>query len=149
MTIKKITAPERSFERSFGCYSCKSWNNGELSRKHWETCKVRDLAHIAATPGVARLGEQENAIPDMRDARIDQIRGMQVAIEKGAVGLCMKGARPTSLGGPEGDFVAYAFACDRWQGRDGASLAASPGEKKLLNEEMEIEAEERMRKGGK
>jgi hypothetical protein len=147
--IKKFHAPERKFERGFGCYSCKSWNNGELSRKHWESCRQRDLAHIAATPGVSRLGELENAIPDQRDARIDQLKFMDENVSRGAVGICMKGARPASLGGPEGDFVAYSFACDRWVGRDGSSLASAPGEKKLLNEEMQQEAEERIRKGSK
>jgi hypothetical protein len=65
----------------------------------------------------AALGDRAAA---RETARLDAFEGILVA---GKVGLCKKGTRPKSLGGPEGDFVEGSFLCDRWDGRTGSSVA--------------------------
>jgi hypothetical protein len=53
-------------------------------------------------------------------------------MRQGRLGLCLKGKRPQSMGGPEGDFVEDRFLCDRWNARvrpDGAEIPDElPGE---------------------
>jgi hypothetical protein len=131
-----ISAPERTFERSRGCWNCKSFENNQLSRQHWSTCRTRDLAHVASTGAITRLGDLELPSGPQGDARVAQIKQMGKLVESGQVGMCMKGARPAALGGPEGDFVHLKFLCDRWDGRDGHSVATAGKPLDKLNEEL-------------
>jgi hypothetical protein len=87
----------------------------------------------------------ELPMPSNQDARLNNIRQMDVLVASDMAGLCMKGSRPKSLGGPEGDFVHAKFFCDRWSGRDGASLVTSGFDDKL-NEELEEIVEDRAKK---
>ena len=134
---RKMTAPERTFERRRGCYSCKHFENEELSRKHWEIHKAARLASFANSAPMASLGDMENPhYNPRRDARMDMIATTDNLIKRGEFGLCMKGPRPKSLGGPEGDFVAATFLCDRWNGRDGHSLATAGKPLDKLGDEL-------------
>lgn len=142
---QKFTAPERTFERGRGCWNCRAYANGEMSRQHWMTHRARLTARLAATAPLVALGEMEKAVPSQEDARLKQIHGMDKAINTGVVGLCMKGSRAQSLGGPEGDFVEHRFLCDRWDARDGASVATSGRPLDKLNDELADIAEDRAR----
>jgi hypothetical protein len=93
-----------------------------------------------------RLGDMEMPVPSGQDARLNNIRQMDALIASDMAGLCMKGARPKNLGGPEGDFVHAKFFCDRWSGRDGASLVTA-GHDDKLNEELNEIVEDRAKKG--
>lgn len=126
VTAKKMfAAPERTFERGRGCWNCLSYENGTLCRQHWGTHKLRLLYTLSQAAPLVRLGEMEKPKPGTADARREQIEQMDKAITTGVVGMCMKGARPQALGGPEGDFVEHRFLCDRWDAKQGASIATS------------------------
>jgi len=131
-----MTAPERTFDRGRGCWNCRHFENAELARKHWATCRARDEAHLMATGPITRLGDLELPQPSQADARHAMIREMEKAIHSGLAGMCLKGARPKALGGPEGDFVHCKFLCDRWNGRDGHSVATAGRPLDKLNEEL-------------
>lgn len=146
MSTKGIVARERVFDRGRGCYNCRSFDNGELARNRWRELRPRNLAYIKTSGPIPRLGELEKPVPDERDARLDQIRFMDTGILNGMFGLCLKGARPKDLGGPEGDFVHCKFICDRWDGRDGYSLATSGRPLDKLNDELWDIAESRATK---
>lgn len=133
---KTMVAPERVFERGRGCWNCKSFENDQLARTRWQECRERDLAHILTSGPLPRLGDMELPNPTGRDARIDQVRLMDALVANGGVGLCLKGARPKDLGGPEGDFVHHKFLCDRWDGRTGHSVATAGKPLDKLNDEL-------------
>lgn len=134
--MNKFSAPERTFERGRGCWNCISYENGELSRQNWGTHKLRLNHSLSVSAPLTRLGDMENPQPSGTDARRQQIDQMDKAVKLGVVGMCMKGARPASLGGPEGDFVEHRFLCDRWDGRQGSSLATSGKPLDKLNDEL-------------
>lgn len=143
---RKGVAPlDHTFERARRCQNCVSFATGELSRQQWRVCRARDLAVIASTGPMPRLGDMELPMPSGQDARLNNIRQMDALIASDMAGLCMKGARPKNLGGPEGDFVHAKFFCDRWTGRDGASLVTSGFDDKL-NEELAEIVEDRAKK---
>ncbi len=131
-----MVAPERTVNRGRGCWNCKGYNNSELARQHWGTHKLRILASFAGTASLVRLGEQEKPVPGTADARLDQVTSWDKAVKIGVVGMCLKGARPASLGGPEGDFVEHRFLCDRWDGVQGSSIATSGKPLDKLNDEL-------------
>lgn len=133
---KTFTAPERTFTRGRGCWNCKSYENGDLCRQHWGTHKLRLLTSLSGAAPLTRLGDMEKPQPGTADARYDQINQMDKAIQVGVIGMCMKGARPDTLGGPSGDFVEHRFLCDRWDGRQGASLATGARPLDKLNDEL-------------
>ena len=122
---KNFVAPERTFERGRGCWNCLSYENGSLCRQHWGTHKLRMLYSISLSAPLTRLGDMEKAQPSNVDARQQQVDQMDKAIGLGVIGMCMRGSRPMTLGGPEGDFVEHRFLCDRWDAKQGASLATS------------------------
>jgi hypothetical protein len=147
---------DRVVERGRGCYSCKSFENGHLARQQWRLHRLALVQHFEATPPpVEAPTEREAPLPAWRDVPVENsqkkreetLKKMDHAISNGTFGMCMKGKRPASMGGPEGDFVHCAFLCDRWNGRDGASIATQgkkldklPGE---LREIMEDKAKRR------
>jgi hypothetical protein len=143
---RPIIAPERTFERGRGCWNCTAYENGELSRQHWSEHKGRLLAVLAGSAPLVRLGEMEKAVPSQDDARLDQVTQMDKAIKIGVIGMCMKGSRPQSLGGPEGNFVEHRFLCDRWNGRQGSSVATSGKPLDKLNDELLDIAEDRAKR---
>lgn len=136
---KFFSAPERTFTRSQGCWNCVSYCNTELAQQNWATHKMRILANLAASMPLVRLGEQEKAVPGTADARLDQVRSMDKAIKLGVVGMCMKGGTTT-------DFVEHRYLCDKWSGRDGASVARGASKADLLPAELQERALERVKK---
>lgn len=143
---RNIVAPERVFERGRGCYNCTSFATGELALKRWRELRSRDLTYIQESGPIPRLGELELPVPSGRDARMDQVHKADAAIQSGLFGLCLKGARPKDLGGPEGDFVHCKFLCERWNGRDGHSVATSGRPLDKLNDELWDIAESRAKR---
>lgn len=141
------SAPERTFARNRGCYSCKSFANEGLAQQHWAVHRRSLLARITGTANPGLLGDLENPLVTSPDPRVKQIVDVDRLVKSGCVGICMKGPRPASMGGPEGEFVAHAYLCDRWDGRDGHSLATAGRPIDKLNEELQIIALERVTKG--
>lgn len=147
--VKKFTAPERTFTRGQGCWNCKSYENGNLAKQHWQVHMAARLNDLRTAAPMSLLGDMEHpegVLPSRQDPRRKQLRQMGKAIEVGVVGMCMKGARPDSMGGPSGDFVEHRFLCDRWDGVTGASVARAGGAQDKLPDELKIDAEERARK---
>lgn len=143
---------DRVVERARGCYSCKHFENGALARRTWRRDHRPALEqHInekAGLPPVSLDGAAlDQQVADSLAPAKDMIRKMDLAVTNGVFGICMKGKRPADLGGPAGDFVHAAFLCDRWNGRDGASVATQG--KKLdklpaeLRDDMEHKAKKR------
>jgi hypothetical protein len=144
--MDKFHAPERTFTRNRGCYSCKSFANEELVRQHWATKRPSLLTKTLTTPLPASMAAETPSLAKDDDPRLKQLKDMDRMVATGCVGICMKGSRPKEMGGPEGEFVAYAFLCDRWDGRDGHSLATAGKPVDKLNEELQIIALERVKK---
>lgn len=105
----------RTFERTQGCWNCIHFENGEKSKQFWELCKKRDLASAAAMAAADPRGEKTPSVINTRK----MVRDAGAAIQAGLFGIC------TTLNpAPEvKDFVQASFLCDRWTGRQGASVA--------------------------
>jgi len=158
--MKTFHAPERTFERGRACHNCVSFENGNMAKQHWLVHRAARMAEYLSTPAVGRVGEPTpppppsslltDVQPDPRqyphDPRMRQLHDIDRLVNAGCVGICLKGCRPKSLGGPEGDFITYSFLCDRWTGRDGHSVATAGHPLDKLNEELAIIAEERAQK---
>lgn len=139
MTAHRFSAPERTFTRTQGCWNCVSYCNTELSQQNWATHKMRLLANLAGSLPLVRLAEQEKPIPGTADARLDQIRSMDAAVKGGVVGMCMKGGTTT-------DFVEHRYLCDKWNGREGASVARAGQKADMLPGELQERALDRVKK---
>lgn len=138
---KVLIAPERTFERTRGCWSCLGYENGELSRKHWDTCKARDLQVLDQTgeAGIRlpRLSNEEyEQLSQSGDARFQMMDRM---ITAGTAGLCMRGKAKT-------DFIHHQFLCDGWNARDGASVATAGRPLDKLPDELREIADGRAKK---
>ena len=143
---KSLIAQERVFTRGRGCWNCKAFENDHLSKDMWKSRRGPLVAGIASTMPLDRLGDMEGPAIMAGDPRMAQIQMMDAGVSSGAVGICMKGGRPDSMGGPGGDFVDCRFLCDRWDGKDGHSLATAGRPLDKLNEELKEIADERAKK---
>lgn len=143
-----IVAPERTFTRARRCANCTAFETGAMSHQQWNIHRKARQDDYLKTMPISRLADMEkpNWSPgEMSDARLQQLMQMDQMIAHGQAGLCMKGARPKELGGPEGDFVHAEFLCDRWTGAEGHTVATH-GHTDKLNEELYEIAEDRAKK---
>lgn len=147
MTGKKFTAPNRTFSRSRGCYSCTHFNNGELAKNHYKSIK---LAESVNQKDIQRLGDDE--IVDIQK-RVKELRAkgysdnvatriaQKESLEMLEAGESLTPKRDTNrwrmfdvmmnsgqiglclVNGTKSDFVHHAYLCERWTGRAGAEIA--------------------------
>ena len=126
---RMIVPSDRIVDRGRGCWNCKHYENGELSRKRWVERRQQDVAYLiekGAMP-LVRLGDQENEnAASGGDARFEMIDRL---VRAGTAGLCMKSKVAT-------DFVHCQYLCDGWNGVDGSSLATSGRPLDKLPDEM-------------
>lgn len=115
---RHFAAPERVVQRNRGCWSCKSFENGPLAKQQWHQAKGEVV--------VAYLSQGKTTL----EAEA-QLASWDRQVKAGEFGLCMKGTQP--------GFVHCKYLCDKWDGRQGHSLATS-GKKldKLGDELMDI-----------
>lgn len=109
-----ISPVDRTFERTQGCYNCTHFENGELARQHWKTCKERDLTAYTAEGKMplTRLGDMETDV--FSGTIYDR---MEQAIKSGQYGMCLAGKAA-------GDFTHFKFLCPSgWNGKQGYSVA--------------------------
>lgn len=128
--VPQAGLPDRTFERGTGCWNCihaKPALDFWTKRRQAVLAKGMDLALHAPRreddPRVCKLREH-----------VDQI---DHAVAQGRLVTCHIGR--TANGNPVGDLIADAFMCDRWTGRDGASLAKINGKIDVLPEELRYE----------
>lgn len=123
--------PDRTFERSRGCWNCVNSSSREETTNRWFD-KRDQLGQQAVSQALAsRHGENDRKVVKLRVfiTTIDQ------AVAAGNLTTCSKGRLPN--GDPVGDFVATAYMCDQWTGKTGHSLAAhSDGKPEILPEEL-------------
>jgi hypothetical protein len=153
VTVYDISVPanESFYGNSVLVHNCTAYENGALSRQHWATHQIRLLAALQGSAPLHRLGDMEDpnwkpGVDRERDARRKQIDQMDKAVTNGVIGMCMKGSRPEADGGPEGDFVEHRFLCDRWNGKQGSSVATSGQPLDKLNDELYDIAEDRAKR---
>lgn len=128
-----IVPKERTFEREQGCWNCKHWDT-EAAVKKWSADRQGNLNKALNIAIESPNGEA--------DTRVYNIRGMvdrlDHEIARGSAGVCHgKGRLPD--GNPVGDFVVHNYLCDRWSGRQGTSMARTPGKTDKLPEELQEE----------
>jgi hypothetical protein len=131
---RNITPQDRVIERGRGCWNCKSFENGALSRQHWATCRASEEQAIIARGGdlvLPRLAVMEDPVVKETNARFEWMDNL---IKMGRAGMCMKGKAP-------GTFVHHKYLCDGWSGKDGASMATSGHAIDKLPEELVADAE--------
>ena len=136
---KIIIAPERTFERRRGCYSCKHFGTGEIATALWQDRRAADEVHVAMSSGntpLTRLGDIEDPQAKEIDARFSAFDRM---IRSGAAGICLKGKVPT-------DFVHHLYLCEGWDGRQGSSVATSGAALDKLPDELRDIADGRAKK---
>lgn len=115
---------ERTVVRTQGCWSCKWFDNGQIARDLWEkSLRPRDLKVLAD-----RLGCTTLTIPEGTPA-LRQMDRMNVEIQTGTTGVCMKGS-------PGTDLVQHRYLCGNWTGRDGASVARAGAKPDDLPDEL-------------
>jgi hypothetical protein len=123
--------PDRTFARSQGCWNCI---HAKSPVDRWLQKRAQKLEYAVRVALQSQLGESDPQVIPIR-RQIDQFDGM---IARREVFACDVGRTQNRKGGtePVGDFVASAFLCDRWTGRDGASLARDGSKLDDLPEEL-------------
>lgn len=150
----------RTVERGRGCYNCTRFQTGDVAQKYYRdrmAAEAGDQSPITRLADMEKLDIQsrtqqfinrgysdkvaqrmaERAIAEelvadaaspvkSRDARYKVFDKM---INTGAVGMCLAGKIKS-------DFVHYAYFCDGWTARDGASVATEGHKPDLLPEEL-------------
>jgi len=138
MSNERIIIPrDRVVERGRGCWSCKSFENGELSRQHWRVCRAAEEQRIVARGGdpvLIRLSDMEKP-PGSPEVNA-RFQWMDNLVGNGRAGMCLKGKAP-------GTFVHHKYLCDGWTGRDGASVATAGHAVDKLPEELVADVESR------
>lgn len=120
--------PDRTFVRGQGCWNCI---HAKDPAPRWLDQRQQKLDYALRVALQTPRGENDPEIVKIRRT-VEMIDG---AVARGDVFVCAKGK--TANGEPVGDFVTSAFMCDRWSGRDGASLArADDGKLDELPEEL-------------
>lgn len=112
-------------QRSQGCWNCVSFST-DAAKQFWTTRRQKDL-DIALSQSLADpQGESAQQVVNIRKM-VDEC---DKAVAAGLLGKCMKG-------GTEADLVSLGFLCEKWSGRQGASVARDGALDKLPGELME------------
>jgi hypothetical protein len=122
-----VGMPDRTFERGQGCWNCI---HAKKAVDFWTTRRKEYLNKAMQITLNSPQGEKHPTVVQYR--RVIDIYDHGVGT--GAMVRCDVGR--TANGNPVGDLVANAFLCDRWTGRDGASLARIDGKLDVLPEEL-------------
>jgi hypothetical protein len=116
---------DRTFERARGCWSCIHWNNDQLAKGKWTLNRQQDLARALQISLNDPRGEEAPLCMNIK-AMVDT---MDHGVALGVWGICLPGHSGT-------DFVHNAYLCDRWTGRQGASIATAGAKLDKLPEEL-------------
>jgi hypothetical protein len=106
--------PDRTFTRGQGCWNCI---NAKSPIDRWFDKRHQKLAYAQRIAIQSQAGENDSEVVRIRR----QVEQIDAQMAQQTMFVCNVGR--TADGNPVGDFVASAFLCDRWTGRDGASLA--------------------------
>jgi hypothetical protein len=109
--------PDRTFGRGQGCWNCIH-SKDPVNR--WFDKRPGMLARGVHLAEQSLMGEKHPIVIQIRRA----VAAVDQAIAHRGLFVCDVGL--TATGEPVGDFVASAYLCSRWTGRDGASLARGP-----------------------
>lgn len=128
----KVLVPnDRVFERTQGCWNCV---HGHSAKEFWTKKRQDDLNIALRISMSSKLGENHPKVMSIR-SMVDTVdHGVaSQAIMRCGTNLVRPGR--TANGQPVGDLVANNYLCDRWSGRQGASIArAGQGPDKLPEE---------------
>ena len=129
---------DRVIERGRGCYNCSGFENDSLSRQHWRTCRVQEEMALAAKRGYQTplILKPTDAAPDVAATELGKWEKMILA---GSIGMCMRG-------GVQDTFVHHLYFCDKWVGKQGASVATAGKPVDLLPAEAAERVEEKAKK---
>jgi hypothetical protein len=144
---------DRIVERGRGCYNCKAFDNGAMAKEKYAShraAKVAELRMLQAQgiqSGTAPIGDADLSSLEIQQ-KLDQLKGTGLneaqaievlaaaaagvsgrdgdprfrlfdgLISSGAAGVCLVGGMGT-------DFVHGQCLCDKWNGRQGSSMATS------------------------
>lgn len=118
--VPQAGLPDRTFTRHQGCWNCV---HAKAPFERWLEKREAKLALGLQIALQSDLRESDPVVVRIR-REVDMIDG---AVARHEVFICDHGR--TADGNPVGDFVTSAFLCDRWSGRDGASLARADNAK--------------------
>lgn len=120
--------PDRTFVRHQGCWNCV---NAKTPVDRWRAKREQKLNYALQIAAESFLGENHPEVVKVRRT----VELIDDAVRQGSIFVCDVGR--TATGEPVADFTTSAFLCDRWSGRDGASLArADNGKLDELPEEL-------------
>jgi len=117
----------RVFSRGQGCWNCIHSNSGN---DFWTEKRQKDLELALKTSLISPMGEEDPKVVNIR-TMVDKV---DHGVASGALLRCTKGR--TADGKDVGDFVVHNYLCDRWSGKQGASLAREGGKADILPEEL-------------
>lgn len=123
--------PERTFERSQGCWNCKGFSR-EMAKKHWQDRRQKDLEIGLGLALSSALGEDDPKVKGIR-RMVDLV---DHGVASGGLGMCLAGGTDRN-GNPIGDFVKDVYLCDKWSGATGASVARAGAAPDTLPAELE------------
>lgn len=121
----QLMPKNRTIIRSKGCWNCIHWDNDEMAKKLWSTERLSALSTALEMSKLHIEGENHPRIVGMRR----MIDGLDNAISRGIQGVCLKGVSDST-------FVADGYLCNKWDGRQGSSLAQGDGASDTLPEEL-------------
>lgn len=96
-----------------------------MAKKLWSVERLASLSTALEMSKLHAEGENHPRIVGMRR----MIDGLDNAISRGIQGVCLKGSS-------ESTFVADGYLCDKWNGRQGSSLAQGSGASDALPDEL-------------
>lgn len=169
-----ITSKERTFERGRGCWNCKSYENGQMAKQQYALHRAAKVAELrmreaqGVQAGTTPIGDHDlsslaiqKKLDDLKKTGLTEAQAVEViaaaaAAMKGgaddpafrlfdqlfatnAAGICLVGGLPS-------DFVHNQCLCEKWNGRDGSSVATSGRPLDKLADELGDIAEGRAKK---
>lgn len=113
-------------QRSQGCWNCTGFST-DAAKQFWQGKRQKDLDIALSQSLIDPQGENAQQVVNIRR----MVDATDTAVAAGLLGKCLRG-------GTEADLVSLSFLCEKWTGRQGASIAREGGAlDKLPGELME------------
>lgn len=118
-----------TIDRGRGCWNCINWDV-EKAKKHWEN-RRQGLLTVAMEHDHKSKEARLAGKRDLADAHEKKAKGVAMMVDSvdqavvaGKFGLCAKGWAPPDCVDPV-PLIDHTTLCNKWSGRDGASLATA------------------------
>jgi hypothetical protein len=173
---KQFHAPERTIQRSRGCWNCTHFNNAELAKQHYKSRTMQEKMALRARhiPALERLADNDASVRDLaqktaglmkrgfseQDAQriatadvqrelgqiVTQARREDARFQKFDQMMATGQIGICVTGHSPGDFIDCRYLCDHWDAAQGASVATEGQPLDKLPEEVREDIDSKAKK---